>query len=86
MYNIRGSLLSYNLYSYCEGNVINNVDPSGNDAIYVVDFNALPVLGHAILYYQYDGKWLETEFTGFNFAKKLQKYIIVKFLQVSKVN
>ena len=25
-----GSLLSYNLYSYCEGNPGNNVDPSGN--------------------------------------------------------
>ena len=68
-----GSLLSYNLYSYCEGNPICYSDESGNDAIYVVDFKALPVVGHAILYYQYDGKWYKTEFTGFNFDKKTAK-------------
>ena len=39
-----GSLLSYNLYSYCEGNPINNVDQSGNSIVSdilsrIVNFN-----------------------------------------------
>ena len=39
-----GSLLSYNLYSYCEGNPVNNVDPNGNSIVSdilsrIVNFN-----------------------------------------------
>ena len=30
-----GSLLSYNLYSYCEGNPINRIDLNGN--IYILE-------------------------------------------------
>ena len=58
-----GSLLSYNLYSYCENNPVNMVDYNGTDAIYVVDYG-LPILGHAFLYYEYRGTWYKTEFNG----------------------
>ena len=62
-----GSLLSYNLYSYCEGNPICYSDESGNDAIYAVDYKAgrgLPIVGHAILFYEYDGEWYLTDYAG----------------------
>ena len=42
-------------------------DPEGTDAIYVVttsDEEGLWGVGHAILYFQCNGKWYRTEFTG----------------------
>ena len=60
------TILSYNLFTYCEGNPISLKDPNGTDAIYVVDYKfkrGLPVVGHAILYYQDEqGNWRKTEF------------------------
>ena len=63
------TLLSYNLFTYCEGNPISLKDPYGTDAIYVVDYDMnswfFEKTGHAILYYQAkSGKWWKTEFIG----------------------
>lgn len=53
-------------------------DYNGNDAIYVVDFewpSGLPVVGHAVLYYQTkDKKWHSTEFSKEN--NNMKQHII----------
>ena len=58
-----------NLYAYCNSNPVMYIDENGNDAIYVSlyswDDGGLPIVGHALLYYQdKNGLWSCTEYTG----------------------
>ena len=59
-------IVEHNLFAYCGNEPIGNIDPYGNDAIYVVDYNSstgLKVLGHAVLCFQdSSGNWYYTEF------------------------
>lgn len=48
MYNIRGSLLSYNLYSNCEGNPINRIDLNGN---FYIDMGTILIILNIALSY-----------------------------------
>ena len=53
------------------------VDPSGNDAILVVDYNSgtgLPIFGHALLYYESKGVWYKTEFNKKDGAFKVTNF------------
>ena len=72
------SLLSYNLYSYCEGNPICYSDESGNDAIYAINLKMLRIFGHAVLFYQDDeGYWYITDYARYGTYKEkvLNEYI-----------
>ena len=62
-----GSVLGYNLYTYCEGNPIVNADFEGTDAQLILDFDnndgGLLVLGHiALLIQDKKGQWYLTEY------------------------
>ena len=62
--NVAGGL---NLYAYCLNNPVMYSDPEGTNAIYVVDYtwkDGLPVVGHAILYFECNGVWYRTQYSG----------------------
>ena len=77
------TILSYNLFTYCEGNPISLKDPNGTDAISVVDYKlnrGLPVVAHAILYYQDEhGWWRKTEFRKID---NLKAGVVDEFLDI----
>ena len=81
------TILSYNLFTYCEGNPISLKDPNGTDAIYVVDYKfnrGLPVVGHAILYFEVDkGVWYKTHFSG---PIKNKKAATIKFEKIGSLS
>ena len=61
--------LGNNMMVYCLNNPVCMMDYTGEDAIYVVDYDTdtygLPVVGHAYVYIQDAvGNWYKTEFTG----------------------
>ena len=52
------------LYAYCGNNPVMRKDPTGHDAIVVVE-QGLPILGHIVVYIQDEnGVWHKTEYTG----------------------
>ena len=51
------------LYAYCRNNPIMFKDPTGKDAIVVVEHTGLPILGHIAIYVQdANGRWYKTEY------------------------
>jgi len=53
-----GTATSFNLYSYSEGNPINNVDYTGTDAYWLQDNDAVRGMGHtSLLIQESKGKW-----------------------------
>ena len=61
---ISGTVLGWNMFAYCENDAVTQNDPSGHSAIYLVSFKNLPVVGHAVLYYQHEDTWYKTQFFG----------------------
>ena len=45
-------ILGNNMFAYCNNNPIKMVDPNGKDAIFYVDEDTLPIVGHAVLLFQ----------------------------------
>ena len=52
-----GTVLSFNLFSYCENDSINKFDPAGSDAIWLQNSTAVLNLGHTGLLIEYKGWW-----------------------------
>ena len=61
-----GSVLSYNLYSYCENNPICLYDKYGTDAQLILDYskNGLVIVGHMALLIQDSDDWWLIEYNG----------------------
>ena len=74
-----------NLHTYCYNNPINYIDPNGTDAILIIDYNykgGLPIVGHALVVLQGDGKWLLTEYgKGWDRCTELAKGVVDKYLK-----
>ena len=57
------SIHGLNLYAYCFNNPVMGFDPTGHDAIVVVEHTGLPILGHIEVYVQdKSGTWYNTEY------------------------
>ena len=61
---ISGTVLGWNMFAYCENDAADFSDPNGFDAVYFANLTELPVVGHAILFYESGGVWYSTEFIG----------------------
>jgi RHS repeat-associated protein len=79
-------LLGFNMYVYCDNNPITKIDPTGYDAMIVVDYNfstGIPIVGHTFLFIQdSDGKWYRSEVAG-SVKKTIKNYLEGDFTPVS---
>ena len=62
------NLIGINLFAYCNNNPIKMVDPNGKDAIFYVDEDTLPIVGHAVrLFQDSNDNWYKTQLCGDSF-------------------
>ena len=76
--NANGDILGFNMFAYCGNEPEMHSDKRGQNkkalgfdsitvipgAIVFVDYDALPIVGHASLFYRVDGTWYLTQFYG----------------------
>ena len=60
--NANGTLMGFNIYAYCDNNPVMFVDYTGEDAYLVIDYDELPIVGHALVFFEdEDGVWYRSE-------------------------
>ena len=60
--NANGTLTGFNMYAYCDNNPVILVDYTGESAYLVIDYDELPIAGHALVFFEdANGVWYRSE-------------------------